>query len=172
MAEPQRKGPFYLITGLLIGLLAGLFYGWLINPTRYIDITPQSLHRDFQKQYLLLIAQSYQANEDIGRSYARIKQMTDPVNPDSLREMLLEMETDPDYSEHFNVMRDLINDIDSYSRNLPLTETMEKQIVAPTISVYIEPPVVVTQPVQITEENQEDSGTTKQLDGFYVVTNP
>lgn len=172
MAEPQRKGPFYLITGLLIGLLAGLFYGWFINPTRYIDIAPQSLHRDFQKQYLLLIAQSYQANEDIGRSYARTKQMIDPVNLDSLREMLLEMETDPDYSEHFDVVRDLINDLDTYIRKIPSTGIDEQKMIAPTNSVYREPEIVVTQSVQTVQENREDNGITEQIDGFYVVTNP
>ncbi len=114
MVETGRKGPYYLLTGLIIGLILGIFYGWIINPTRYVDISPEALHPDQKKQYLLLVAESYQANEDIGRSYYRIKQMTNPVNIDELRAMLLEMESDPDYTEQFDVVRNFINDLDSY----------------------------------------------------------
>lgn len=114
MVETGRRGPFYLITGLLIGLALGFFYGWVINPARYIDISPQSLHEDQKKQYLLLVAESYQASEDIGRSYARIKQMVDPVDIDSLRAMLLEMEIDPNYADSFETVRDFINSLNNY----------------------------------------------------------
>lgn len=114
MVETGRRSPFYLITGLLIGLALGFFYGWVINPARYIDISPQSLHEDQKKQYLLLVAESYQASEDIGRSYARIKQMVDPVDIDSLRAMLLEMEIDPNYADSFETVRIFINSLNNY----------------------------------------------------------
>lgn len=116
MVENQKRSPLYLITGLIIGLILGGFYGWVVNPTRYVDISPQSLHPDQKKQYLILISQSYQANEDIGRSYARIKQMMDPVNLDALRTMLLSMEIDPNYRDHFEVVRNFINDLDVYTQ--------------------------------------------------------
>ncbi|GEM_PF-1521458 len=114
MVDSGRRGPYYLITGLLIGLVLGVFYGWVINPTRYIDISPQSLHEDQKKQYLLLIAESYQANEDIGRSYSRIKEMMDPVDADELRSMLLTMEIDPGFQDKFEVVRDFINALEPY----------------------------------------------------------
>lgn len=116
MVENQRKSPLYLITGLILGLLLGIFYGWVINPTRYVDISPQSLLTEQKKQYMLLISQSYQANEDIGRSYARIKQMMDPVDMDQLRTMLLSMEMDNNYRDQFEVMRNFINDLDIYTQ--------------------------------------------------------
>ena len=130
MVENQRKSPLYLITGLVLGLILGIFYGWVINPTRYVDISPQSLLNEQKKQYMLLISQSYQANEDIGRSYARIKQMMDPVDMDQLRTMLLAMEMDNDYRDQFEVMRNFINDLDGYIQamrisgqtpNIPMT---------------------------------------------------
>ena len=114
MVETGRRSPFYLITGLLIGLALGFFYGWVINPARYIDISPQSLHEDQKKQYLLLVAESYQASEDIGRSYARIKQMVDPVDIDSLRAMLLEMEIDPNYADSFETVSIFIKSLNNY----------------------------------------------------------
>ena len=138
MVDNQRKSPLYLITGLIIGLLLGIFYGWVINPTRYVDISPQSLLTDQKKQYMLLISQSYQANEDIGRSYARIKQMMDPVDMDQLRTMLLSMEMDTNYRDQFEVMRNFINDLDIYTQAM---RTSGQTPVAP-----------VTTPIPITEE--------------------
>ncbi len=136
MVETQKKGPFYLITGLIIGLAIGIFYGWVVNPTRYVDISPQSLHRDQKMQYVLLAAQSYQANEDIGRSYARIKQMMDPVNLDDLRAMLLEMEINPDYHEQFEVVRNFVNSLDLYLQTMTNAgQTPGEPIIVPVMPV-------------------------------------
>ncbi|GAP39229.1 hypothetical protein [Flexilinea flocculi] len=175
MVEHKKRGPYYLITGLVIGLIIGLFYAWVMNPTRYVDITPKSLHADYQKLYLQMIAESYQANEDMGRSYSRIKQMMDPVNLDTLRSMLLEMESDPDFKESFDVIRNFINDLDIYIRNQNNWQAENHQN-----------PVIEMSPVENFEfENQtkptaetlrviapESSGGSQQSDGFYVISNP
>lgn len=171
MVKPQRQGHFYLITGLVIGLLIGIFYGWVINPTRYIDITPQSLHVDFQKQYILLIAQSYQVNEDIGRSYSRILQISDPVDMDSLRTLLLEMESDPEYAPYFDTMRTLINDLERYIQGVPISNNAgtgtDQEFVSAT-------PIVedadTNQPVP-EQQGNNDPGF-QQPEGFFVVSNP
>jgi hypothetical protein len=51
---------------LLLGAAAGLFYGWVINPIEYVDISPQSLRADYKADFVLMIAESYQVDHDPG----------------------------------------------------------------------------------------------------------
>ena len=101
--------------------------------------------------------------------------MMDPVNLDTLRSMLLEMESDPDFKESFDVIRNFINDLDIYIRNQNNWQAENHQN-----------PVIEMSPVENFEfENQtkptaetlrviapESSGGSQQSDGFYVISNP
>ena len=178
MVDTGRRGPFYLITGLLIGLALGFFYGWVINPARYIDISPQSLHEDQKKQYLLLVAESYQASEDIGRSYARIKQMVDPVDIDSLRAILLDMEIDPSYSDSFETVRDFINSLNTYTQVMGgVFPDNQSTAVAQPFQDPAEPDMFFDQQ-EVSEQSGSPSATTNEpISGqatsadFFVISN-
>lgn len=178
MVDTGRRGPFYLITGLLIGLVLGFFYGWVINPARYIDISPQSLHEDQKKQYLLLVAESYQASEDIGRSYARIKQMVDPVDIDSLRAILLDMEIDPSYSDSFETVRDFINSLNTYTQVMGgVFPDNQSTAVAQPFQDPAEPDMFFDQQ-EVSEQSGSPSATTNEpISGqatsadFFVISN-
>jgi len=78
----ERRGPWFLLTGLLIGLLAGLLYTWLINPVRFVDTAPDLLRTEFKDQYRSMVALAYQANQDLGRAEGRLAQLkeTDSVS--------------------------------------------------------------------------------------------
>ncbi len=73
----ERRGPWFLFTGLLIGLLAGLLYTWLVNPVRFVDTSPNRLRPEFKEQYRSMVALSYQANHDLGRAEGRLTQLED-----------------------------------------------------------------------------------------------
>jgi len=73
----EGRGPWFLLTGLLIGLVIGVLYAWIISPAEYIDAAPQSLRTEAKDGYRLLIAQAYQANGDIGRARERLKLLGD-----------------------------------------------------------------------------------------------
>ncbi len=73
----ERRGPWYLLTGLLIGLIAGLLYTWLVNPVHFIDTSPGRLRSEFKDQYRSMIALSFQANQDLGRAEGRLAQLND-----------------------------------------------------------------------------------------------
>lgn len=49
----------------LLGLAAGLFYGWRIAPVQYTNTTPNSLDPQYQNEYVLMVAESYQAQNDL-----------------------------------------------------------------------------------------------------------
>ncbi len=78
--KPIRLFPFFL--GALIGIAAGLFYSWTINPVEYVDAAPASLRASFKEDYLSLIAASYDYSSDLQRARARLAdlQLEDPAS--------------------------------------------------------------------------------------------
>lgn len=57
------------LTALIVCLLAaglGLAYGWLVNPVKFVDTTPASLRSDYRADYVLMVAETYQAGRDPG----------------------------------------------------------------------------------------------------------
>jgi hypothetical protein len=54
------------LIAVAIGAAAGLFYGWVVNPVEYVDISPQNLRMDYKSDYVLMVAESYQVDHDLG----------------------------------------------------------------------------------------------------------
>ena len=75
--EREERGPWYLLTGLLIGALIGVLYAWFRQPVEYTDTTPASLRADFKDQYRALIASAYMTNGDLVRARARLALLGD-----------------------------------------------------------------------------------------------
>jgi hypothetical protein len=74
----DERGPWYLLTGVLIGVVLGLLYAWVVQPVRYTNTTPSSLRTDYKDQYRALIAAAYMANGDLVRAKARLDLLGDP----------------------------------------------------------------------------------------------
>jgi hypothetical protein len=73
----EERGPWYLLTGLIIGAVLGLLYAWVVQPVQYVDTSPASLRQDFKDQYRALIAAAYVANGDLVRAQARLELLGD-----------------------------------------------------------------------------------------------
>lgn len=54
---------FLIVIGL--GLAAGLYYGAIVNPVTVVDTTPDMLRDDFRADYVLMVAEVYQAKKDL-----------------------------------------------------------------------------------------------------------
>jgi hypothetical protein len=63
------------LLALILGAVAGLFYGWVVNPVEYVDIAPASLRVDYKTDYVLMIAESYQVDHDMGLAVRRLAQL-------------------------------------------------------------------------------------------------
>jgi hypothetical protein len=74
----EERGPWYLLTGLVIGVICGLVYAWRISPVKYVDTSPATLRQDFKDQYRALIAAAYAADNDLARAQARLNLIKDP----------------------------------------------------------------------------------------------
>ena len=70
--EERRQPPWYLLTGVVIGLGLGLLVSLVLSPVRYIQTAPASLSAPYQDDYRLLIAQSYVASGDLTRAQQRL----------------------------------------------------------------------------------------------------
>lgn len=73
----ERRGPWFLLTGLVIGLLFGLLYTWVINPSRLMDTSPDHLAPAFKEHYRSIIALAYESNGDLGRARGRLDLLKD-----------------------------------------------------------------------------------------------
>jgi hypothetical protein len=60
------------IFAILVGVTAGLLYGWVVNPVEYIDTTPDTLRIDYQSDYVLMVAEIYSAEDDIATAVRRL----------------------------------------------------------------------------------------------------
>ena len=56
----------------ILGLAAGLFYGWRIAPVEYIDLAPNTLHTDYRAEYALMVAEAYQSDADLNLAARRL----------------------------------------------------------------------------------------------------
>jgi uncharacterized membrane protein YccC len=72
MNEDER-GNWYLLTGVVLGIILGILFAWVISPVKYVDTAPESLNDEFKDQYRVLIASAYVANGDLVRAKARLE---------------------------------------------------------------------------------------------------
>lgn len=73
----RERGNWYLFTGLLIGLVLGIFVTRLVRPPSIVESTPESLQAAYQDEYRLMIARAYQVNGDLVRAKARLDLLRD-----------------------------------------------------------------------------------------------
>jgi hypothetical protein len=76
----ERRGPWYLFTGVVIGIALGLLVAWVIYPVEYIDTAPFSLRSDAKEAFRGLVAQAYMADGDLARARSRLILLQD-ANP-------------------------------------------------------------------------------------------
>ena len=74
----EKRGDWYLLTGLILGLILGLIYAWVINPAVYQDTAPASLADPFKDRYRSMIAQAYESTANLERAVSRLALLEDP----------------------------------------------------------------------------------------------
>ncbi|MDD5368289.1 MAG: hypothetical protein PHQ40_04335 [Anaerolineaceae bacterium] len=65
-----RLASFLIALG--IGLAAGLVYGWVINPARQAELSPDALRMDYKADFVLMAAQIYAADHNLERAASQI----------------------------------------------------------------------------------------------------
>ena len=68
----RRRRIVFFVLAILLGLGAGLFYAWMINPPALGSTTPDTLRKDYKTDYVLMVAEVYQKEHDLGRADSRL----------------------------------------------------------------------------------------------------
>ena len=82
--KSDRRGSWYLLTGTVIGIAAGLLYSWVISPVQYVDAPPYALRAGFKDDYRALVAAAYLYSGDLLRAQDRLAQLKDDNPAQSL----------------------------------------------------------------------------------------
>ncbi len=62
----------FVFIALLIGIGAGLAYGWVIDPVEFFDLTPDTLRAEYKADYVLMTAEAYRLEQDPGLAARRL----------------------------------------------------------------------------------------------------
>ena len=68
------------LIAILVGIGLGLIYGWLVNPVKYVDTSPDTLRIDYKTDYVLMVAEAYQKEGDLANVAYRLALLGD-VSP-------------------------------------------------------------------------------------------
>ncbi len=75
--KKDHRGSWYLLTGIVLGVILGLVYSWEISPVKYVDAPPSALRADYKDDYRLLVALAFASNHDLLRAESRLAQLKD-----------------------------------------------------------------------------------------------
>ncbi len=73
----EKRHHWYLLTGLIIGIAAGLIITWLLFPVVYQDTLPASLSPAYKEIYRSTIAQVYASTGNLERAVSRLALLED-----------------------------------------------------------------------------------------------
>jgi uridylate kinase len=64
-----------LLGGTLAGVLIGAWYGWSVSPVTYTETSPDQLSAEYQADYVLMVAETYSADHDLGQAAVRLSRL-------------------------------------------------------------------------------------------------
>ncbi len=105
--SPRRQPPWFLLTGLILGLGIGLLISIVISPVRYTETSPASLAEAHQDSYRWLIARAYQANGDLVRASQRLTLLGDALPQEALAAQAQRMLAADEDVESARILADL-----------------------------------------------------------------
>ena len=65
---------FWFLFTILLGAIAGLVFGWYLSvPAPMADVSPGALRSDYRTDYVLMVAQIYDAEKDLSKANQRLE---------------------------------------------------------------------------------------------------
>lgn len=128
MNEDER-GNWYLITGMILGILLGIIYSKWIQPVQYTDTSPASLVEDYKDIYRILVASAYEANGDLVRAKARLGLLKDENSYRTVAEQAQNVLADGGSAEEARALGILAV---ALGEDLPTVEPIQTLIPTPT----------------------------------------
>lgn len=92
---------------IILGLALGVFYGREVNPVELVDASPDTLRIDYQADYVLMVAEVYDAEKDAALAVRQLA-LLGSTPPKELINEVLAFALDAGYHpEDLVLMRDL-----------------------------------------------------------------
>ncbi len=76
-SKQTNSRPWYLLTGILLGMVVGMLVAIFILPSRFREAEPINLDETAKTEYRLMIARAYSGNPDLPRALARLQLLGD-----------------------------------------------------------------------------------------------
>ncbi len=74
---PRISSASLVLIGLALGFGASLYFAWIVEPVSYVEASPARLNDHYQAEYVLLVAQAYEAGSDWERTQERLSALSD-----------------------------------------------------------------------------------------------
>lgn len=105
---------------IAIGAVAGLYYGWVLNPVKYIDTAPDSLRIDYKTDFVLMVAEAYHAENDLSMAVRRLGLLGDKPPMGVVVEAIL-FAVENNYAEaDLKLMQSLADDLQTWNPSLEI----------------------------------------------------
>jgi hypothetical protein len=108
------------LLALLVGAAGGLFYGWQIDPVKYVDTTPDSLRSDYRSDYVLMVAEAYQSDHDLDLAARRLALLGSSPPAEIALDALLFAEGHGWLDADLDLMRDLYTVLQTWNPALEI----------------------------------------------------
>jgi hypothetical protein len=79
----------WFVVAVGLGFGAGLLYGWVINPVKFVETTPAILREDYRTDYVLMVAEAYQAEGDVDLAARRLGVLGDTPPSEIVRQAMI-----------------------------------------------------------------------------------
>ncbi len=84
------------ISGLIIGVLLGLFIGWVVWPVQYVNTVPADLRESDRLDYILLVSHDYLRTRDTAALERRLETFDPQDLPDLFQQAMEVFRSNPD----------------------------------------------------------------------------
>jgi hypothetical protein len=102
------------LLAILLGAAGGLLYGWMLNPVKYVDATPDSLRVDYKTDYVLMVAEAYAADSDLPQAARRLALLGSQPPADIASEAVLFAERQGYLDNDLTLMRQLYTSLQTF----------------------------------------------------------
>lgn len=108
------------LLAIALGSAAGMYYGWVLNPVEYIDTAPDSLRIDYKTDFVLMVAEAYYVEQDLGFAVRRLGLLGDRPPMDIVVETIL-FAVENEYAEtDLSLMQKLADDLQTWNPSLEI----------------------------------------------------
>jgi len=106
------------IFAIFIGIGLGLLYGWLVNPVKYVDTTPDTLRTDYKTDYVLMVSEAFQSEGDPALAVRRLAMLGETPSAEMVYQAILFAQK-TDYNDNdLTIMQALLGELQAYELRL------------------------------------------------------